>query len=174
MRLLILLSFLCASVASYSQTDFYKITFKGIKNDSINFENLRGKMVLIVNTATDSSENQLRELEELHQKFKDSGLVILAIPSNDFGHEKRPASELRPKYDQYSFRVGETQNVKGSGRSPLYTWLCSRELNGVTDNPVKGDFKKFLINRKGRLVGAFHEKSSVKEQFFLMSFKENK
>jgi glutathione peroxidase len=174
MRLLFLLSILFFFTASYSQSDFYKIKIKGIKNDSIDFANLRGKMVLIVNTATDSSEYQLNELELLQQKFKDSGLVVLAVPSNDFNNEKASTEVVKSRYDKYDFDVTEKQSVKGSQQSPLYAWLCNGSLNGITDNIINGDFKKFLINRKGRLVGAFHERSSVKEQFFLSCFKENK
>lgn len=173
MKILLLILFATGTWPLFAQADIYQINIKGLKADSIRFEDFRGKMILVVNTASDSSRDQLEHLETLHKEYSDSGLVILAVPSNDFGNERGEGQLLRERYQSFQFIVGDIHHVTGQAQSELYKWLTQAERNGVTDNPIKGDYKKFLVNREGRLVAAFDEKSTVRDVFFMHSFLAN-
>lgn len=166
MRIFFLFLVSIFSTLGYSQTSIYSYKLKSLTNDSINLNDFQGKMLLIVNTATDDTTNtQLNQLVSLEQQYRDSGLVILAVPSNDFGNETDSLNVLRAKYAAYPFYVSEPLNVTGTSQCPLYSWLCQSSLNGIADNRVIMDFKKILINREGRIVGAFYENSAPLDIF---------
>ncbi|AXY74408.1 glutathione peroxidase [Paraflavitalea soli] len=136
----------------------YDFTIPSATGDVININDYRGKKILIVNIATSSHfASQLGNLETLYQRHKDS-LTIIAIPSNSF--TKEPLSDqqiqetLKNKYHTH-YLVAAKSTVSGYTQLPLYKWLTQIENNGVVNNPVNADFQKFLINKKGAIVGIF-------------------
>lgn len=136
----------------------YDITLPAANGDTIKMSDFKGKMVLVVNIASQSSYvDQLRGLDSLYIQHKDK-LVIIACPSNSFGHEPLSDSEisslLLKKYNIH-FLVGGMTPVTGDTRSPLYQWLGEVSRNGVSENTVAGDFQKYLISPEGKLIGFF-------------------
>lgn len=118
----------------------------------------RGKKILIVNIASESPRvGQLAQLQALQQLHPDS-LVVLGFPSNSFGHEPLSDTALQAFCrDHYgvTFQLASKQPVKGAGMQPIFQWLSNRSENGVMDQPIKGDFQKFLISESGNLIGVF-------------------
>lgn len=132
----------------------YAFNFTSIDNQPLPLEQFAGKVLLVVNTASKCGfTKQYTELEALYKKYQDQGLVILGIPSNDFGGQE-PADEAAIKefcslnYG-VSFPLTSKQKVKGKSAHPFYIW--AKEKLGMLSAP-KWNFHKYLINRQGELV----------------------
>lgn len=149
--------FALLSILTFS--DIYTFSVPAIGGGaSIDFNSFRGKKILIVNTSSNSPfVAQYGKLEQLYQQYKDS-LVIVAFPSNDFGHE--PGSEqsiqafVQNTYSIHYLVAGKTI-VSGAGQSDLYKWLTTHEWNGAMSSTVQYDFQKYLIGSDGHLIGYF-------------------
>lgn len=122
-----------------------------------------GKVVLIVNTASKCGYTpQYAGLEELHRKFKDAGLVVVAFPSNDYGGQepgsnKEIAEFCRSKYD-VTFPVKGKMATKGAGKSALYAALTGE--GSPFPGEVGWNFEKFVVDRSGKIVARFKSKSA--------------
>jgi glutathione peroxidase len=140
-------------------SSIYNISVPGINGtDSIHFSDFAGKKILIVNTATGGSfVGQYARLEALYQQNKDS-LVIIAIPSNDFGHEANDESTIQSfvenSYHIHYLLAGKAI-VTGEGQSPLYNWLTHHSESDGPSSTVNNDFQKYLVGSDGRLMGYF-------------------
>ncbi len=154
MKLLIFfLSYLLAS-----QAGIYDFSITDMNGNQVHLGDFRGKKMLIVNTALHGKYAvQYASLEQLYQKYKDS-LVIIAIPSNDFGNdsgnETGNADTVVNKY-HINYILGSRLSVTGTAISPVFKWLSESDENGVADNPVIGDFFKYLIDDEGNLIAVF-------------------
>ena len=141
---------------SVSASTLYDFKIKSIDGDKIDFNDFKGKKILIVNIATESPyAPQFESLEQLQQKYRDS-LVVVAIPSNSFGKEANEEKEIKRKVKEgykASFLIAEKMEVKGINKSALYQWL--QDGNGRMKKEVTGDFQKYLIDSKGELMGYF-------------------
>ncbi|MFL5762842.1 MAG: glutathione peroxidase [Bacteroidia bacterium] len=136
---------------------FYDLKAKTIDGQDFNFSDLKGKKVMIVNTASKCGFTpQYKDLEELYKTFKDQNFVILGFPSNDFARQEPGTNteikEFCTKNYGVSFQMMEKIEVKGDGMDPVYRWLTSKELNGKVDSSVKWNFQKYLIDETGNLV----------------------
>lgn len=129
-------------------------TIDGIEFD---FASLKGKKVLIVNTASKCGFTpQYKELEELYEKYKDKNFTIIGFPCNQFGNqEPGTSSEIHDfctKNYGVSFLMMEKVNVKGDSISDIYKWLTTKSKNGVMNSSVKWNFQKYMIDENGYLV----------------------
>lgn len=136
----------------------YSFQINSASGDQINFNDFRNKKILLVNIATGSEDvNQLEQLEQLCQIYKDS-LVVIAFPSNSFGNEPLSNLEIdnfcRSNYHT-TFLIAEKQDVIGDSIQPVYHWLALKTENGRADTRIKTDFQKFLIDKDGYLIGIF-------------------
>jgi glutathione peroxidase len=136
----------------------YSLPLNDIDGNPINLSQFQGKKILIVNTATNSNYiSQYDSLEQLYQKYKDS-LIIIAIPSNSFGNESNDNATIK-NFVMSNYHIhyilAQKMDVTGDAQSALYSWLTHIEQNNMMSNDVEGDFFKFLIDKSGRLVGAF-------------------
>jgi glutathione peroxidase len=138
--------------------DIYQFNVTGIDGKVIHFSDFRGKKILLVNIASGSPyAKQLSSLEQLHEQFNDS-LVIIAFPSNDFGNEPADNPALsRLLTSQYGahFLIAGKGSVSGAGQSQLFSWVTNGSLNGTMSRPVEADFQKYLINANGQVVAFF-------------------
>lgn len=143
-------------------TSIYDFTLKDITGKEVHLETYRGKVVLIVNVASECGYTpQYKDLQALYERYKERGFVILGFPSNDFGRqepgtEQEIAAFCKTNYG-VSFDMFSKISVKGEGQHPLYKFLTSYE--GVAGN-VKWNFTKYLVDRNGRPIRKFS--SSVK------------
>ena len=151
------------SLAGLSQSDgFYSFKVKTLEGENFDFSSLKGKKVIIVNTASKCGFTpQYEDLEALHRQFGDK-LVIIGFPANNFmNQEPGSAFEIRQfcteNFD-VTFSLMEKISVKGDDIHPLYKWLTSKELNGVMDSNVRWNFQKYLIDEDGILVDVLYSR----------------
>jgi glutathione peroxidase len=142
-----------------AMASFHDLVATTLEGDEFAFDQLQGKRVLIVNTASKCGFTpQYESLETLHQRYGDQGLVILGFPCNQFGKQEPGSSDdirsFCSKNYGVSFQMMEKIDVKGDNQHPVYAWLTRKELNGAGDHSVRWNFHKFLVNEKGELVAA--------------------
>jgi len=137
---------------------FYSNSIVDAHGDTIHFSSFANKKVLIVNTSVTTADTaQYGKLEQVYQKYKDS-LVIIAFPSDDFGHagmDIDSISSFVSSHYNIHYILASKVSVKGIGISPIYSWLADITKNGMMDSEVKSDYYKYLINKDGMLVGIF-------------------
>jgi glutathione peroxidase len=144
------------SVSAFSQ-GFYDFKVNTLEGQPFDFASLKGKKVMIVNTASKCGNTpQYKDLEEIYEKYAGSNFVIIGFPANNFGgQEPGTAAEIREfctKNYGVTFPMMEKISVKGNDMHPVYQWLTSKAKNGVMDSEVKWNFQKYLIDEKGNLV----------------------
>ncbi|MDQ3049205.1 MAG: glutathione peroxidase [Bacteroidota bacterium] len=155
--ILILAAFILTSLSAKAQTSFYDLKATTIDGKILDFSELKGKKILIVNTASECGYTpQYADLEKLYDTYKDKNLVILGFPANNFGKQEPGTNteikEFCSKNYGVSFQMMEKSDVNGDNMSPVYKWLTNKELNGKMDSSVKWNFQKYLIDEKGNLV----------------------
>ncbi len=139
---------------------FYDFTSKTLMGEDFNFSSLRGKRVLIVNTASECGYTpQYKQLQELYEEYGGDDFVIIGFPSNDFGGQE-PGSNKEiavfcEKNYGVTFPMMDKTPVKGEGQHPVYAWLTHKDQNGVSDATVKWNFNKFLIDEEGHWVAYY-------------------
>ena len=155
--------FLMFGTLGFSQSkSFYDFKVKTLEGNEFDFSSLRGKKVMIVNTASKCGFTpQYRELEELYKKYSDV-LVVIGFPANNFLHQEPGTSKEIREFctENYgvTFPMMEKISVKGKDMDPLYKWLTSRAENGVMDSEVKWNFQKYLIDENGKLADVVYSK----------------
>ncbi|RZJ35416.1 MAG: glutathione peroxidase [Flavobacterium sp.] len=135
----------------------YDFKVKDLSGKEFDFSKLRGKKVLIVNTASECGFTpQYKDLELLYERFKDKNLVIVGFPANDFGAQEPGTNAEIATFCQKNYGVtfpmmGKS-SVKGKDMNPVYQYLTKKDLNGYKDSTVDWNFQKYLINENGKLV----------------------
>ena len=142
------------SMASNVRADVYQFNFSSIDGKEINLNDFKGKPIFIVNTASLCGfTNQYSDIEILHQKYKKDGLIIIGIPSNDFGNQELSSNNKVKEFCAINFNISfmltEITNIKGEKGHPFFKWV--KEEAGFLAFP-KWNFYKYLINKKGLLV----------------------
>lgn len=142
----------------------YDFKVQDIDGKEFNMADLKGKKVLIVNTASKCGFTpQYEDLEKLYNTYKDQGFVIIAFPANNFlSQEPGTDSEIKSfcqKNYGVSFPIMSKISVKGKDMHPIYQWLTEKEKNGVMDSEVKWNFQKYAIDEDGNLVKVFYSRT---------------
>jgi len=148
---------LVSAAASAQFKSLYDFKVKTIDGTDYSLSQLKGKKVMLVNTASKCGYTpQYETLQKVYQEFKDKNFVIVGFPANNFGSQE-PGSNSEIKNfctEKYSvtFPMMEKISVKDDDIDPLYKWLTSKAENGVLDSEVKWNFQKYLIDENGKLV----------------------
>ncbi|MFC7337577.1 glutathione peroxidase [Haloferula chungangensis] len=159
----LLCTLLAATTLMSPASDLSEIPFKTIKDKETSLADYKGKVVLIVNTASKCGLTpQYEGLENLYQKYQGKDFVILGFPCNDFkGQEPGTAEEIekfcKTKYD-VSFPLMAKIHVLGEDQHPLYTALTGPE--GAFPGDVKWNFGKFLIGKDGKPIARFEPRQT--------------
>jgi glutathione peroxidase len=162
-KLYMLFSMMIFSGAVFAQTSgFYDFKVKTLEGGTFDFSTLKGKKVMVVNTASKCGNTpQYKDLEALYVKYSDE-MVIIGFPANNFGsQEPGTAAEIRKFCTEnygVTFPLMEKISVKGADMAPIYKWLTSKKENGVRDSEVTWNFQKYLIDEKGKLVDVLDPK----------------
>ena len=132
---------------------FYDLSVKTPQGEGLIMSDFKGKPVLIINTATKCGLTpQFYGLENLHQKYKDKGLVVLGFPCNQFGGQEPETNNSMEENCRVNhgvtFQLTEKINVNGPSTHPIFKYL-KRELKGFISNNIKWNFTKFLITADG-------------------------
>jgi glutathione peroxidase len=134
--------------------DFTVTTLEG---ENYPLSQLKGKKVMVVNTASKCGLTpQYELLEKVYRQYKDQNFVIIGFPANNFlNQEPGTNTEIREFCSQnygVTFPMMAKLSVKGKDIHPLYEWLTSKEQNGVLDTDITWNFQKFLIDEEGHMV----------------------
>lgn len=145
---------------------FYDYKVKSISGEDVSMSEYKGKVVLIVNTASKCGfTKQYEGLEELYEKYKDQGFVILGFPCNQFGAQEPGANEEIKNFCTSTFSVTFPMmskiDVNGDDADPLYKFL-KKEKGGILGDDIKWNFTKFLIDREGNVVDRFASQKTPK------------
>ncbi len=138
---------------------FYDYSALSISGKEINMSEYRGKVVLVVNTASKCGFTpQYEGLQKLYTEYKDKGLEILGFPCNQFGGQEPGENEAIADFCKINYGVSFTMfakiKVNGKEAHPLYQFL-KEEQKGLLGNRIKWNFTKFLIDKEGNVVGRF-------------------
>jgi len=137
--------------------DIYDYGVKTIDGQNKLLGDYKGKVLLIVNTASKCGFTpQYRGLEALYRKYKDQGLVVLAFPCNQFGHQEpgneREIQEFCSSGYAISFPLFAKIEVNGADTHPLYQYLKNEKPGILGSRGIKWNFTKFLVDRTGKVV----------------------
>lgn len=135
---------------------FYDFKVKKMNGQEVSMEEYKGKIVVIVNTASKCGFTpQFKELEEIYKEYKEQGLEILGFPCNQFKNQDPASNEEINNFCQLNYGVTFTMfekiDVNGEGAHPLYKFL-QNEAKGILGGKIKWNFTKFLINREGEVI----------------------
>lgn len=156
-----ILTFFIAVVSAFvqlqAQTSFYDLKAKTIEGQDFNFSSLKGKKVLVVNTASKCGYTyQYEDLEKLFQAYKEKNFIIIGFPADNFGHQEPGSNseiqEFCKKNYGVNFQMMEKISVKGDDMHAVYQWLTQKAKNGKQDSSVKWNFQKYMIDETGKLV----------------------
>ncbi|HUI10015.1 MAG TPA: glutathione peroxidase [Bacteroidota bacterium] len=138
-------------------TSVLSFTMKDIDGTDVPLSKYKGKVILIVNVASQCGFTpQYKDLEALYEKYRDRGFVILGFPANNFG-EQEPGTD--PEIKKFctstygvTFDMFSKISVMGSDQHPLYKFITSDPVYG---GDVKWNFQKYLVNRDGKIIGKY-------------------
>jgi glutathione peroxidase len=142
-------------------TSLYDFTMDDIDGKPVNLGQYRGKVLLLVNTASFCGNTpQYTDLETIYEQYRDKGFEVLAFPANNFGQQEPGTNaEIKgfclTKYS-VSFPLFSKISVKGSDKHPLYQYLTEQS---PFPGEVEWNFQKYLVDRSGNVVGRFHHRT---------------
>ncbi|MFS7923908.1 putative phospholipid-hydroperoxide glutathione peroxidase [Helianthus anomalus] len=148
------------SMATRSKQSVYDFTVKDAKGQEVDLSKFRGKVLLIVNVASQCgfTNSNYPELTTLYQKYKDQGLEILAFPSNQFNGQEPGTNDEIQEFVCTRFKaeypVFAKVDVNGKKAEPLYHFLKSSK-GGLLGDSIKWNFTKFLVDREGKVVDRY-------------------
>ena len=137
----------------------YDFKVPSLDGGTIDFAAFKGKKILIVNTASQCGYTpQYEGLQKLYTKYG-GNVVVVGFPANNFGAQEPGSNGEIKTFCQknygVTFPMAEKVSVKGDDMAPIFKWLTSKSLNGVSDAEIKWNFTKFLIGRDGRPIKRF-------------------
>lgn len=138
-------------------SEFYKLKAELPNGETYDFEQLKGKVVLIVNTASKCGFTpQYKGLEALYQKYKDQGLVILGFPCNQFGGQEpgtdADVASFCEKNFGVTFPLMKKSDVNGDNTNEVFKYLKSQKAGLLGLTRIKWNFEKFLVDKEGNVV----------------------
>ncbi|HSH19534.1 MAG TPA: glutathione peroxidase [Draconibacterium sp.] len=156
-KITLIFSMVILAGAVFAQQSFYDFKVKDIEGNDFDLSTLKGKKVLVVNTASKCGNTpQYEQLQKLYEEYGDKGFTIIGFPANNFGKQEPGSNaeieEFCTKNYGVTFTMMSKISVKGDDIDPLYKWLTSKSQNGVLDSEVGWNFQKYLIDENGKLV----------------------
>jgi glutathione peroxidase len=134
----------------------YQFKTTDLAGNTFDFSSLKGKKMMIVNTASQCGLTpQFEGLEAIHKEYQSKGFTIIGFPSNDFAGQEPGTNEEIATFCERNYRVTfpmmSKVTVKGEGICEVYQFLTKKEKNGVVDSTVEWNFQKYLINENGEV-----------------------
>ena len=154
--IIIMFSFFNKTMSNNTET-FFDLNVNSINGDVLNLSKLKGKTILLVNVASNCGfTKQYDDLQNLYDSYKSKGLIVIGMPSNQFGGQE-PGSETEIKKFcetnfNITFQMTSKYDVKGDNAHPIYIW--AKETFGKSTVP-KWNFHKILINKEGKVEDTF-------------------
>jgi len=160
MLILFTLIFIAQPIMADHHKSFHDFKVQDIYGDEFDLSQLKGKKVMVVNTASKCGLTpQFESLEELYRNYSSENFVIIGFPANNFMNQEPGTNEEIITFCEENYGVTFPMmskiSVKGDDIHPLYKWLTQKEKNGLTDSEVAWNFQKYLIDEEGNLVKYF-------------------
>jgi glutathione peroxidase len=145
-----------AMINSSDKETIYQFQVKDIQGNDFDFSSLKGKKIMVVNTASKCGLTpQYEKLEALYEKYKDKNFVIVGFPANDFMSQEPGSNEEIESFCKMNYGVSFPMmskiSVKGKDMHPVYHFLTEKDKNGLEDSKVEWNFQKYLIDENGHL-----------------------
>ena len=156
---------------------FYSLSVQLNNGSFLSFDSLRGRKLLLVNTASDCGyTNQYSDLQKLYEKYDDK-LTVIAFPANDFQQQEKGSDEEIGNFCKINFGVTfpvalKSSAVKGNGQQKVFQWLTDKTKNGWNNKPPSWNFSKYLINEEGVLTNYFDPAISPLSEEVLKAIEE--
>jgi glutathione peroxidase len=149
-------------------SDLYSIPLQAGDGSATSLEDYKGKVLLIVNTASKCGFTpQYKGLEALYRKYKERGLVVLGFPCNQFGQQEPGRDSEIQQFCELNFGVSfplyAKLDVNGADAHPLFTHLKKAAPGILGTEGIKWNFTKFLVNREGQVVERFAPKDKPED-----------
>jgi glutathione peroxidase len=163
---LIILFFIIIGNKTMASQTAYDFSFRQNDGKNLKLSDFKDKVILIVNTASKCGfTGQYQGLENLYKKYQNQGLVIIAVPSNDFGSQEPGNDQEIQQFCQInygvSFPVVSKEVVSGDHAHPFYLW-AKKELGFIS--APKWNFHKYLIDRDGKLIDYFYSTTTPESE----------
>ncbi|MEZ0182035.1 glutathione peroxidase [Flavobacterium oncorhynchi] len=147
-----------------AKENIYQFKVEDLSGDTFDFASLKGKKVMIVNTASKCGLTpQYKDLEAIYKEYKDKGFVIVGFPANNFASQEPGTNKEIETFCQQNYGVTfpmmNKVSVKGDDMFEIYKFLTQKSKNGLQDSEVEWNFQKYLINEKGELVKVIKPKT---------------
>ena len=151
------------------ENSLHQFTVESLAGDNFSFSDLKGKKVLVVNTASKCGLTpQYKELQSLFETYEDKGFVIVGFPANNFMSQEPGSNEEIATFCERNYGVTFPMmakiDVKGKDIHPLYAFLTQKEKNGVMDSKVTWNFQKYLVNEAGVVEKVIAPRTSPTDQ----------
>ena len=139
-----------------SKETIYQFKVEDLSGNIFDFASLKGKKIMIVNTASKCGYTpQYEQLETLYKEYSAKGFVIIGFPANNFGSQEPGTNKEIESFCKLNYGVTFPMmskiSVKGDDMAPIYKFLTQKSKNGMKDSEVQWNFQKYLINEKGEL-----------------------
>lgn len=159
--LFIIVTMFFSQTASSSQKNLHDFTIESIEGEIINLKDYKNKVVLLVNTASKCGFTpQYSGLQKIYDRYKEDGLVVLGVPSNDFNQELSNDNEVKQFCEirfGVNFPMTKIQKIRGENAHPVYKWIS--ENISIIGTP-RWNFHKYLIGKDGNIINWFSSMTS--------------
>jgi len=175
-KLALIFSLILFSSLAFSQKTFYDFKVKDIDGNDFDLSSLKGKKVLVVNTASKCGLTpQYKDLEALFETYGGEKFKINGFPANNFMKQEPGTNEEIAAFCEKNygvkFQMMSKISVKGDDMHPLYQWLTSKSQNGRMDSEVAWNFQKYLINENGQLIDMISPKVKPNDEIIVNCIK---
>ena len=167
--LLIMISFLGNKVSANYDKLAYDFKFKDLDGSALNLSEYKSKVVVVVNVASQCGfTNQYEDMQNVWEQYQSRGIVMLGVPSNDFGKQEPGSNEDIKNFCEakfgISFPMTEKVSVKGADAHPFYIWA---EKNHGRSAVPKWNFHKIIINKEGKIEKTFSSMTNPSSKKFI-------
>ena len=167
--LIIVISFLGNNVDAKYEKLAYDFEFKNLDGSTLSLVAFKDKIIIVVNVASQCGfTNQYEDMQKIWEKYQAKGVVMLGIPSNDFGQQEPGSNKEIKNFCEAKFGITfpmtEKVSVKGSEAHPFYIW--AKENHGKSAVP-KWNFHKIIIDRSGKVTKAFSSMTNPSSKKFI-------
>ncbi len=149
----------------YTKQSIHQFKVENISGETFDFSSLKGKKVMVVNTASKCGLTpQYEDLQNLYEKYKENNFIVVGFPANNFLSQEPGSNEKIKSFCTEKFGVTFPMmakvSVKGKDKHPVYQFLTEIEKNGISNSKVSWNFQKYLVDENGYLVKYISPKSS--------------
>ena len=171
---IIMISFLDTNVKADYSTLAYDFKFNDLDGSELNLNEFKGKVIVVINVASQCGfTKQYDDMQKVWDKYQDKGVIMLGIPSNDFGKQEPGSNEEIKNFCEAKFGITfpmtEKVSVKGENAHPFYIW--ARENHGKSAIP-KWNFHKIIINKNGKIAETFSSTTNPSSKKFITTLEK--